>query len=508
MAPVAFHQQEPLDFPGFVRYLPVLAALTSDDAADFLSQPAAFYRYAFCLSGNPSGNLRHDTLFAVREFCSRLPPDALARFVAAFEPSEAGMRIVSVAVATVKSPAPGNPVCAVVKDFIARARHRSAFDVAAMTILVAKALPCLAGEGGVFDNAVRYVDTIIRMPAVHPVFVSLAAAVLHKLDMLGFPIDGSFLPRLVALAPHAVTPHLFKLIVRLCKHDRAKYADMAWLVPELVRMLGEEIGDGVNDGEDEETMYVMCNVLCRFLAHIINVCGDGEYGELLLSSVTACFAVCAPGLHDDVAKVFRSVIAAGSGFSCRYFEFFVGMAEFSPHAASWLAGVLRGFVVCLARWPEQCPLEIFGRAYALVNAAIQSQATPNEDGDVWWLASFVAWTLRAFPGGLDVQTALASAETVCGSAGGSEGPMGLPQWLQALAGYTLLAVVLSMGPADVGPTLLRQWAAFVLTQGLPSERSVALHAAAIAAEVAAFPQYAGLFAPLAERCRAALSEVV
>jgi hypothetical protein len=80
----------------------------------------------------------------------------------AFEPSEAGLRIVSVAVANVENPAPGNPACEALKDFIASVHSsgypRDPFFIASVTILTAKALRC--------KKSIFGVDTISSWPSL------------------------------------------------------------------------------------------------------------------------------------------------------------------------------------------------------------------------------------------------------------------------------------------------------------------------------------------------------
>jgi hypothetical protein len=303
-----------IEFPTFVQYLLVFVELTDEDENDFLWQPAIFYRYAFCLSEVPSGDLRQETLFGVRAFCAKLSNDVLGQFIAAFEPSEAALRIVSVALVNVRNPGPGNPACEALKVFIVRA-HSSSYPkelifLASAAILISKSLRCLQWEEHILVLVYAYVMRIFEIKPIHPVFFSLATALLNSLYKLGFQIDHRLLPRLIAFVPHAITPHVFSLIIKMCDSVPEKYVQLCYLIPELVRMLAAEIGDGIEiiDG-------MMCLALFHLLGRIVKACGDAEYGDLLFTFCTSRFMFPDRDNRDSIALLFRKIVRHGSTFS-------------------------------------------------------------------------------------------------------------------------------------------------------------------------------------------------
>jgi hypothetical protein len=374
-----------------------------------------------------------------------------------------------------------------------------------VTIVIAKSLRCLAREDDVLELANRFVMRIAQVTQCHPVFVSLAAKLLGSLHKSGFPVDLRILPWLLGLVPHAVTPDLFKIIVRLCDTLPEVYMGMARLIPELVWKLGEEIGDGIcgNDGESD-IIIIMCDPLFRLLKRIIRACGEDEYGELLFSFVKSHFLVCECTLDGHVMTICRDIVDRGSDFIGQYIEFFASMME---EEGSSLGEVLRLFAHCLVKCPERCSVDLFDRVCEKANHTIQSRKIGSAE-DLFWAATFFAQMTRVLPNSIDLPMALASAEVILSSIDHTDQPMRFSAWLQHVAGYMILAAVFSIAPSDIGPEALLEWARFIETEGLPSPQYVSMHAAGIAAEIAAFPNYSQELEPFIERLYATPDQFV
>jgi hypothetical protein len=148
----------------------------------------------------------------------------------------------------------------------------------------------LSSDEDLIAIALEYLMRFLKVPHIHPVFISLTASLLLALSKVGISVDCELLPRSVLFVPYAVTQHLFILLVRRCDSDRNEYGQMAILIPELTPRLAEEIGDGIEIDDDDGTSgAIICSPMFHLLNQIVGVCEESEYGDTLFAFCTSIF---------------------------------------------------------------------------------------------------------------------------------------------------------------------------------------------------------------------------